>query len=396
MSRQVRRVFSSGSQEAPADRVFWALRDVSFELQRGQCLALIGSNGAGKTTMLKLLARITKPTTGNIKVDGRVAALIELGAGFHPDLTGRENIYLNGTILGLSREYIHKHFDEIVAFSELEKFIDTPIKRYSSGMAVRLGFSVAACIRPDILLVDEVLAVGDASFREKCLARIQTLLAEGTSIAFVSHNLYMVQAVCNVAIYVEKGKVKQIGDTLSVIENYERDLHVSRAEKLALGEPVATEGNGISADIVRVDVRGRRDVEEAIDSHEPAEIRIEYIAYADLPMVNFAIFIIRSDGVACAMIRSKLDRFSVELKRGRGEIVVALDRLQLTTGSYFAEVELTNESDSMVLKPAPSRSPWFSVKGRGRLYEGRVGVMEPSGAWTQVVAAPESGLTQVR
>ncbi len=383
VSRQLRRVFAPGSRRGNPQQTLWALKNVSFDLERGQCLALIGSNGAGKTTILKLLARITRPTSGSIHVKGRLAALIELGAGFHPDLTGRENIYLNGTILGLSREYVRRHFDEIVAFSELEPFIDTPIKRYSSGMAVRLGFSVAASIEPDILLVDEVLAVGDASFREKCLKRIQALLKRGTSIVFVSHNLYMVQAICRQAIYVEKGQVKHAGDTLSVIDRYEQVLHAARTEKLAKGD-AGTNGGGIPADITNVRVEGGSSAASGVlDSQEPAEIRIQYAAYATLPPVNVAVFIIRSDGVTCAMMRSKLDRFSVELDRGCGEIVLSLDRLQLATGTYFAEVELTNETDSMVLKPAPARSAWFTVKGRGRSYDDRSGVFEPAGRWAQ-------------
>jgi len=389
VSRQLRRALSPGSSNQNQQRILWALKDVSFDLERGQCLALIGDNGAGKTTILKLLARITRPTSGSIEVSGRLAALIELGAGFHPDLTGRENIYLNGTILGLSREYVRKHFDEIVAFSELETFIDTPIKRYSSGMAVRLGFSVAACIEPDILLVDEVLAVGDASFREKCLSRIQTLLKRGTSIVFVSHNLYMVQAICRKAICVQKGQAKYAGDTMSVIERYEQDLHAERTEKLARSES-GTQGGSIPADIISVQVQGQsREASGALEGQEAAEIRIHYAAYATLPALNLAVFIIRSDGVTCAMMRSKLDRFSVELKHGRGEIVLSLDRLQLATGTYFAEVEITNESDSMVLKPAPARSAWFAVKGRGRSYDDRSGVFEPRGRWAQVALPPE-------
>ena len=196
--------------ELPRDKKFWALEDVSFELKQGESLALIGANGAGKTTILKLLANITRPTSGYININGRLSALIELGAGFHPDLTGRENIFLNGTILGLTRKQITDRFDEIVAFSEIEQFIDTPVKRYSSGMAVRLGFAVASCIQPEILLVDEVLAVGDASFQQKCMHRIRTLINNGTSIIFVSHNFYLVQAVCLTALYLEKGQMKSL------------------------------------------------------------------------------------------------------------------------------------------------------------------------------------------
>ena len=194
-------------------------------------LALVGANGAGKTTILKLLANITKPTSGSISTYGQISALIELGAGFHPDLTGRENIYLNGTILGIDRKTIASRFDEIVAFSELERFIDTPVKRYSSGMIVRLGFSVASFMEPEILLVDEVLAVGDAAFQQKCLKRIRSLIQNGTSIIFVSHNFYLVQAVCETSLYIQKGQIKHYGATKDVIDIYERDLHQERSRK---------------------------------------------------------------------------------------------------------------------------------------------------------------------
>ncbi|MEZ4618584.1 MAG: ABC transporter ATP-binding protein [Caldilineaceae bacterium] len=221
-----------GDSQSAAAQTFWALQDVSFALQPGESLALVGANGAGKTTILKLLARITKPTAGTIQRNGTLSALIELGAGFHPDLTGRENVFLNGTILGIDRRTLSRRFDEIVAFSELDHFIDTPVKRYSSGMVIRLGFAVASCIEPEILLVDEVLAVGDAAFQQKCLKRIRTLIDNGTSIVFVSHNFYLVQAVCNQALYLQRGQVKELGATKEVIA-YEQDLHRERAAKFA-------------------------------------------------------------------------------------------------------------------------------------------------------------------
>ena len=205
ISGNIRKLKKGSSQADVGDQDFWALRDVSFELKESESLALVGANGAGKTTILKLLANITKPTSGVIETSGSLSALIELGAGFHPDLTGRENIFLNGAILGLGRQTIADRFDEIVDFAELERFIDTPVKRYSSGMIVRLGFAVASCVEPDILLVDEVLAVGDAAFQQKCLKRIHDLVDAGTSIIFVSHNFYLVQAVCDTALYLHKG-----------------------------------------------------------------------------------------------------------------------------------------------------------------------------------------------
>jgi lipopolysaccharide transport system ATP-binding protein len=224
VARWARKALRRPAGEA-AGRTFWALRDVSFELRQGDSLALVGANGAGKTTILKLLANITKPTSGSLATHGQLSALIELGTGFHPDLTGRENIFLNGTILGLRRKEIAGRLDEIIDFAGLERFIDTPVKRYSSGMIVRLGFAVAASIHPDILLVDEVLAVGDAAFQQKCLKRIHSLIEGGASIVFVSHNFYLVQAVCSTALYLKKGEVQHYGPTREVIDHYEQDLH---------------------------------------------------------------------------------------------------------------------------------------------------------------------------
>jgi len=201
-------------------REFWALQDVSFSVQRGEAFGIIGGNGAGKSTILKLLTGIMRPTKGSIRVDGRISALIEVSAGFHPDLTGRENIYLNGAILGMKRDEIQRRFDAIVAFSGLEEFIDTPVKRYSSGMYARLGFSVAAHVDPDVLLVDEVLSVGDYLFQQKCIERMNTVLASGATIVFVSHNLQAVANLCRRSLLLERGTVQMVGPTAEVIPTY--------------------------------------------------------------------------------------------------------------------------------------------------------------------------------
>ncbi len=198
----------------------WALQNVSFEVDRGQVVGIIGHNGAGKTTLLKLLSGVTKPTSGRLAVTGRVSALIELGAGFHPDLTGRENIYLNGAILGLSRREIDRKFDRIVAFAELEKFIDTPVKRYSSGMYARLGFSVAAHTDPDLLLVDEVLGVGDTSFQQKCFDFIHSYVSGDKTALFVSHNLYVLEQLCDSLIWLDSGEIVRIGPPAVVLPAY--------------------------------------------------------------------------------------------------------------------------------------------------------------------------------
>jgi lipopolysaccharide transport system ATP-binding protein len=198
----------------------WALRDVSFQIEQGERVGIIGRNGSGKTTLLRLLAGITKPTKGNISVKGRLGVLIEIMAGFHLELTGRENVYLNGVIMGMSRKEIKRKFDEIVAFAELEDFIDTPIKRYSSGMHVRLGFAVAAHLDPDILLVDEVIAVGDAAFQQKCLGKMESATQEGRTVVFVSHNMAAVQSLCSRVIWLDRGFMRMHGDSQQVVREY--------------------------------------------------------------------------------------------------------------------------------------------------------------------------------
>jgi len=219
-----RRIMSLGrpvnQQQEGQDAHIWALQDVSFEVRRGDVLGIIGPNGAGKTTLLKILSRITEPTEGYAEIQGRVGSLLEVGTGFHPELTGRENIYLNGAILGMKRSEINQKFDEIVAFSGVEKFIDTPLKRYSSGMYVRLAFAVAAHLDPEILVVDEVLAVGDASFQEKCLGKMDEVARSGRTVLFVSHNMAAVRNLCSRAVLLGGGQIEVKGDTNEVIQKY--------------------------------------------------------------------------------------------------------------------------------------------------------------------------------
>ncbi|MBA2302947.1 MAG: ABC transporter ATP-binding protein, partial [Acidobacteria bacterium] len=200
--------------------LFWALRDVSMEVPSGSALGLIGPNGAGKSTLLKILSRVTEPTTGEIQLYGRVGSLLEIGTGFHPELTGRENVFLNGAILGMKRAEILTNFDAIVAFAEVEPFIDTPVKHYSSGMYLRLAFSVAAHLEPEILLVDEVLAVGDAAFQKRCLGKMNDVTREGRTVIFVSHNLDAIRRLCSHAVLLENGTVAAFGETADVVSQY--------------------------------------------------------------------------------------------------------------------------------------------------------------------------------
>jgi lipopolysaccharide transport system ATP-binding protein len=258
------RAIASGERTRPSTDIIWALRDASFQIEEGSIVGIIGRNGSGKSTLLKILARITEPTTGVAEVRGRIASLLEVGTGFHPELTGRENIYLNGAILGMRRAELAKKFDEIVEFSEVAAFVDTPVKRYSSGMALRLAFAVAAHLEPEILLVDEVLAVGDAAFQKKCLGKMGDVARSGRTILFVSHDLTAVQVLCQRVIRLAAGRVQGIGAVDSEISAYLADSRLSRT---ALDEPLSLSG----------DVEMTRFGFEAtpLASGAPAEFRVE-------------------------------------------------------------------------------------------------------------------------
>jgi lipopolysaccharide transport system ATP-binding protein len=246
---------ASGRQIIQADEVeeFWALKDVSFEIKEGEAVGIIGRNGAGKSTLLKLLSRITEPTIGRIEINGRIASLLEVGTGFHPELTGRENIYLNGAILGMTRSEIKRKFDEIVDFAEIERFLDTPVKRYSSGMYVRLAFAVAAHLEPEILVVDEVLAVGDSQFQKKCLGKMQNAASHGRTILFVSHNMYAVSQLCSRAIVLGSGHILFDGETEDAIHFYLKRF--SAKEGAQWSRPVEMQRPALSVETVKCEFR---------------------------------------------------------------------------------------------------------------------------------------------
>jgi lipopolysaccharide transport system ATP-binding protein len=359
------------------NKVFWALKDISFELNPSQSLALIGANGAGKTTILKLLANITQPTSGNIEVNGKLSALIELGAGFHPDLTGRENIFLNGVILGLSHNDIKARFDEIVAFSELEQFIDTPLKRYSSGMKVRLGFAVAATIKPEILLVDEVLSVGDSSFRQKSISRIQELQQAGASIIFVSHNMWLAQSICQSGIYMRKGEMIYYGNISEAIQRYDRELNEQRARNVELAQAGEKFSSGV--EITRIEVVGGQILNTDLSPDQAAEVRIHYLAYENIDDVNAVIRILRSDGLTCFMLRTSIDKVKFSLKTGAGVISIMIDPLQLRGGTYYVQAMIRDSYDSHAISTAIS--DWFYVSGSMLAFNEMNGVFEPNRRW---------------
>jgi len=220
ITKRFKRARNANGNGNAQTEVFWALRDVSFEVQPGEVVGLVGRNGAGKSTLLKILSRVIKPTSGEVDVYGRVGSLLEIGTGFHPDLTGRENIFLNGAIIGMKREEIKRKFDEIVAFAEVERFLDTPVRYYSTGMYLRLAFAVAGHFEPEILMLDEVLAVGDAAFQRKCLDKMKQISSEGRTVFFVSHNLSSIQELCTRALLVEAGRLIEDGSTYDVSVKY--------------------------------------------------------------------------------------------------------------------------------------------------------------------------------
>jgi lipopolysaccharide transport system ATP-binding protein len=271
-------------------KTIWALKDVSFTVAEGETVGIIGRNGAGKSTLLKILSRITEPTTGRARLRGRLASMLEVGTGFHPELTGRENIYLNGAILGMTRAEIKRKFAQIVDFSEIEEFIDTPVKRYSSGMYVRLAFAVAAHLEPEILIVDEVLSVGDASFQKKCLAKMEQIGREGRTVLFVSHNLTALARLCPRAILLEHGAVSEDGPAHQVVHNYLRSDLATR------GSRVWPESSAPGNEVVRlISLRARRtdgSIADSIDIREPVsiEVELEVLQSGHVLVPNFHVF----------------------------------------------------------------------------------------------------------
>ncbi|PSB32755.1 ABC transporter ATP-binding protein [Chlorogloea sp. CCALA 695] len=253
---------------------FWALKDVSFEIKQGDRVGFIGRNGAGKSTLLKVLSRITEPTTGRISIKGRIASLLEVGTGFHPELTGRENIYLNGSILGMSKFEIKKKFDEIVAFAEVEKFLDTPVKRYSSGMYVRLAFAVAAHLEPEILIIDEVLAVGDTQFQKKCLGKMEEVGKEGRTVLFVSHQMGMITQLCTKALMLNKGSVVQEGNAEHIISFYIKTIGLGEENNFVRAELLETEKSVFVSEAKTINASG---LSTGVFTHnEPIYLEIIY------------------------------------------------------------------------------------------------------------------------
>lgn len=303
-----------------AQESFWALKDISFHVEKGDVIGIIGRNGAGKSTLLKILSKITQPTEGRIEINGRVASLLEVGTGFHPELTGRENIYLNGTLLGMTRKEVTEKLGEIVAFSGVEKFIDTPVKHYSSGMHVRLAFSVAAHLEPEILIIDEVLAVGDAEFQKKCLGKMKDVAGEGRTVIFVSHDLAAVKKLCTRAILLEKGSIIFGGSTDEVIEKYNQ-------KSLEKGDFVNESLNKeLDYDIKSVKILNSKGEScHNFDISEKIVIEIDFHIDLDPQLYEFYLGVKRADGLIV---------FSIHKKISKTKHLFIIDSYCLTRGGY--------------------------------------------------------------
>lgn len=389
-----------------AERQFWALRDVSFAVERGETLGIIGSNGSGKSTCLKLLTRILVPTHGTIDVQGRISALLELGAGFHPELTGRENIYINGAVLGLERREMTRRIDDIIAFAELERFVDVPVKFYSSGMYVRLAFAIAINVNPDTLLVDEVLAVGDQSFQDKCMERILALKNRGVTIVFVSHSLDAVRSLCERTIWLDGGVLKEDGLTDMVVGRYLQHVHdkdeaealarrelerLARAAQLAAeaptpsapqptedasdasssapAEPAPSESpaetaatdapvpnadpmapyqrrwGSREAEIVEVSFRDKDGNDRlSLTTGEPMTVVVRYAAHQRIAHPMFGLAIHRADGLQINGPNNIFAQFDIAAIEGTGEVRYTIDNLPLLEGTYYLTAALYDTS----------------------------------------------------
>ena len=378
----VRRAFSRNHSDDLRPREFWALNDFSFAVRKGEALAIVGHNGSGKSTTLKLLSGILRPTRGTVKVEGRLSALIEVGAGFHQDLTGRENVYLNGTILGLSRKEIDEGFDSIVDFAELHEFIDTPVKRYSSGMYARLGFSVAAHLRPDVLLVDEVLAVGDIAFQQKCVDFIHGLSRNGTTIVFISHNVRAAMEVCPRAILLDHGTMVMDGPSAEVVSAYLRrsaDHSVSHSPQ-----------HGGSQIVVRkvafLDDEDRETTSFRSGDRLKVRVTVEALTRIPNPLIGLAFY--GSDGTCIYVHNSKIDQWDVGDVEGVVELEIAYDCVHLYPGRYLVSLAVQDASQ-IISYLYEDRAYSFSVEGAIDL---GIGVVRWPHNWRRGLASESSAV----
>lgn len=341
---QIQRLFrASFGKRRPPGEVLWALRDVSFTVEQGEVVGIIGRNGAGKSTLLKILAKITYPTSGRVRAHGRVAALLEVGAGFHEELTGRENVYLNGSILGMKKREVDAKLEAIVEFSGLQRFIDTPIKRYSSGMRSRLGFAVAAHLNPDVLIVDEVLAVGDAAFQKKCISAMHELRGGGRTVLFVSHNMSAVENLCTRGIWIAQGAVQLDGPADQVIEAYMSSFASAESASNALTTVKDRSGSG-EVRFTRVEFRSSQGELQAVTrSGKSVVIRLHYRASARIDHPNFVLRLHTELGALITHTSTWLHGLDAPpIPLGDGYVDLEIDALNLMPGRYYLSLRLNS------------------------------------------------------
>ncbi len=344
LSAPIRRLRRHGSAHGQdCQHLLWALKDVSFEVQAGEALGIIGRNGAGKSTLLKILSRITEPTEGRAVIHGRVGSLLEVGTGFHPELTGRENIYLNGAILGMQRSEIRRKFDEIVEFAEVARFLDTPVKRYSSGMYVRLAFAVAAHLEPEVLVVDEVLAVGDAAFQKKCLGKMSDVAQAGRTVLFVSHNMSAVQRLCSQALLLERGKVIASGSSQDVITHYWSTSLNARlpGEKIELAD-ASRRGTGQCRFATVSYTSGNDDYGCQPYSGGPLEFELEIESDDHRAVGSIAVTLYDEQGTKLVNADTVTLGQSISMRPGRNELRLRIIQLHLNPGIYVLGLWLAN------------------------------------------------------
>jgi lipopolysaccharide transport system ATP-binding protein len=330
---------------------FWALKNINLEIRKGDRLGIIGGNGAGKSTLLKILSRITEPTTGTVRMSGRVSSLLEVGTGFHPELTGRENIFLNGSILGMKRAEIKSTFDEIVTFADIEKFLDTPVKRYSSGMYVRLAFAVAAHLDPEILIVDEVLAVGDVQFQKKCIGKMREAGSEGRTVIFVSHNMAAIDALCQTAVQLDRGELVKYGSTREVLDNYLS--HRSGASDSHCGyivhREVLSQQNCDVFEFEDVGLNNPRAPSAGPCTGDPLHIRARYRSSRTLSPPSFVCSIRNANQQELIRLSTTpISGFPIERLYRTGDIELDIDSLPLVAGRYFVDIGFVREASEWV------------------------------------------------
>lgn len=322
------------SPAAPSFEEYWALQNIHLQIEEGDRVGIIGRNGAGKSTLLKILSRITEPTTGSVKIRGRVASLLEVGTGFHPELTGRENIFLNGAILGMKYQEIKQKFDEIVAFSEIEKFLDTPVKRFSSGMYTRLGFGIAAHLDPDVLIVDEVLAVGDSQFQEKCLKKLNDLSSKGRTVLFVSHDIGAILSLCNKGVFMEKGQIKQFGPIDQCINEYVRSWRI---------RSLCWEGEEGDEHIrfYRASLTSNESNKEFFYQSEKTNLEVEYEILKPIQdlVLGIGIWNQRNQLLARSHTSDDVEQFHLFTKPGRHKASFQLDAGLFHEGEYLIKLD---------------------------------------------------------